>query len=97
MNTASPHANHNKSSSINQHNKQSTVPIVATNGLVPDQDKFTKPPVGDKVPIIGQHDIDNTNLTKLYESSTVVRKEDFTNSTCDLKMSPVEGPNVVLR
>ena len=101
MNTSSsPDGNHHKSSSIKQDNKQSTVPIVATNGLVPDQDKSN-----DKVPNIGRHDLDNTNLAKLYESSnTVVSAEHFNNSTCDLTMSPVEGPvndlpktNVMLR
>ena len=101
MNTSSsPDGNHHKSSSIKQDNKQSTVPIVATNGLVPDQDKSN-----DKVPNIGRHDLDNTNLAKLYESSnTVVSAEHLNNSTCDLTMSPVEGPvndlpktNVMLR
>lgn len=85
MNATSPDVNHqhHKSSSINasQHNKQSKVPIVETNGLAPDQDKSSN----DKVP--------TTNLAKLYESSnSVVREEHFNNSTCDLTMSPVEGP-----
>ena len=88
MNTTSPDGNHHhhKSSSINasQHNKQSKVPIVETNGLAPDQEKSSN----DKVP-----NLDNTNLAKLYESSTsVVSKEHLNNSTCDLTMSPVEGP-----
>ena len=106
MNTASsPDGNHHNSSSVNQHYKQLTVPIL-TNGLDPDQHKSAKPPSGgEKVPNVGQHDIDNTNLAKLYESSnTVVSVEHSKQSTCDLTMSPVEGPindlpktNVVLR
>ena len=105
MNTTSPDGNHHphhynyKSSSINasQNNKQSKVPTVETNGLAPDQDKSTS---NDKVPKTGLNtgppDLDNTNLAKLYESSNntvaVVREEHFNNSTCDLTMSPVEGP-----